>query len=589
MLGLGARLTWRASPLITLGLFGLLGAEAALRPLQLALTRTVIDRIVAGDELLVAALVTGLALAGSQVVGPLASLAQSLAGDRLTAYVGEQIIDAANRWSGLARFEDPDFQNDLHRARNRAATGSLDLILYGSRAVLGVLTALSLVVVVAALHPLVPLALILASVPGLASSYEFNNRTGSLIYTQTSEARRLQYSRDVLLTPEPAKDVRLFWLGPFFRHRYDDAFDATALELGRLRRRLTPRVVAYTGLGVGATVAVYLLVVSRVGEGRATVGDVVLYGGAASMLHARLMSLGFDIGFLPNVLTFLPSLFRVLEASPDLPVAANPTSTPHPLRDGVVFEDVSFTYPGRGRPALDGVSLHIRAGECVALVGHNGAGKTTLVKLILRLYDPTGGRILLDGVDLRDLDPAELRRHQSVIFQDFVRFELTAGENIGLGDLTNLGDDASLIAVADRAGAGPLLLALPEGLGTPVGRQFGGRDLSEGEWQKLALARALIRDSDVLVLDEPTSALDMRTEYDLYCRFREVTAGRTTVLISHRLSTARMADRIIFLAGGRVEEEGTHEGLLAAGGGYARLFRLQASQHLGGEDIGTVP
>ncbi|HVL06107.1 MAG TPA: ATP-binding cassette domain-containing protein [Acidimicrobiales bacterium] len=246
-----------------------------------------------------------------------------------------------------------------------------------------------------------------------------------------------------------------------------------------------------------------------------------------------------------------------------------------------MFEEVSFTYPGRNAPALDGVTLRIGAGECVALVGHNGAGKTTLIKLLLRLYDPTAGRIVLDGTDLRLFDPSELRRRVSVIFQDFVRYELTAGENIGLGDLEALGDENRLLQAAARAGAASLVAALPEGLDTALGRQFGGRELSEGEWQKLALARSLVRDADLLVLDEPTAALDVETEYDLYCRFREITAGRTTVLISHRLSTVRMADRIVFLSGGRVQEEGTHDELLAAEGSYARLFQLQASQHLG--------
>jgi ATP-binding cassette, subfamily B, bacterial len=332
---------------------------------------------------------------------------------------------------------------------------------------------------------------------------------------------------------------------------------------------------------MGVTVAVFLYVVRRVAAGQGSVGDVVLYGGAAAILQSRLGSLGFDVGFLPSVLPFVPSLMRVMDAEPDLPVPEEPVPTPRPLVRGITFEAVSFTYPGRDVPALDGVTLRIAAGECVALVGHNGAGKTTLIKLLLRLYDPTEGRILLEGTDLRRFDPSELRSRMSVIFQDFVRYELTAGENIGLGDLEALRDESRLLEAAARAGAASLVARLPEGLQTILGRQFGGRELSEGEWQKLALARALARNADLLVLDEPTAALDVETEYDLYCGFREITSGRTTVLISHRLSTVRMADRIVFLSGGRVQEEGTHDELLAAEGSYARLFRLQASQHLG--------
>jgi ATP-binding cassette subfamily B protein len=395
----------------------------------------------------------------------------------------------------------------------------------------------------------------------------------------------------VLFRPEPAKDVRLFGLGPTFRRHYDDAFDATTGDLQLLRRRLTPTMVGTAVLGVAATVAVYVLVVRRVSQGGATVGDVVLYGGAASLLHARLVSIGFDLGFLPNVLAFLPSLRRVLDAAPDLELAQDPVEPPAPLHDGVVFEDVSFTYPGRTEPALENVSFRINAGKCVALVGHNGAGKTTLVKLLLRLYDPSAGRILLDGVDLREMDPVVLRRRLGVIFQDFVRFDLTAGENIALGAATSMTGASveDLLDAARRAGAAPLVSSLPDGLDTPLGRQFGGRELSEGEWQKLALSRALLRDADLLVLDEPTAALDVQTEYDLYCSFREITEGRTTMLVSHRLSTVRMADHIVFLSGARVCEQGSHDELLAADGHYARMFRLQADQHLGtGPDTDDV-
>lgn len=577
----GIRLAWKASPAATAAIIALLALEAALRPLELHLSRLVVDRVVSGQPLLGAALLAATTLATGQLLRPLSSLAQSLAGDRLTGYVGERLILAANRWTGLARFEDPSFQDDLHRARNRAGTGSIDLVVYGSRAGLHLFEAAGLALLLLALHPLAPLVIVAAALPSVATSYEFNNRVGSHIYSQTPEARRLEYSRGVLLTPEAAKDVRLFGLGHFFRSRYDTAFEATTGEAQRLRQGLAPRVVAANLLSVGVTVAVFLFVVRRVAAGNGGPGDVVLYGGAAALLQSRLGSLGFEVGLLPSVLPFVPALLRVIEAGPDLPVPEKPAPVPQPIVDGIIFDGVSFTYPGRDAPALDGVSLHISPGECVALVGHNGAGKTTLVKLLLRLYDPNEGRIVLDGTNLRLFDPSQLRRHMSVIFQDFVRFELTAGENIGLGDVEALGDENRHLEAAARAGAASLVASLPEGLETQLGRQFGGRELSEGEWQKLALARALHRDADLLVLDEPTAALDVETEYDLYCRFREITSGRTTVLISHRLSTVRMADRIVFLSGGQVQEVGTHEELLAAEGSYARLFRLQAAQHLG--------
>jgi ATP-binding cassette, subfamily B, bacterial len=297
------------------------------------------------------------------------------------------------------------------------------------------------------------------------------------------------------------------------------------------------------------------------------------------MLQARLLVLGFDFAFLPMVFGFLPSLFRILEAPPDLPVARQPAPVPRPIHAGIVFQGVSFTYPGNTRPVLREVSFSLAPAESLALVGHNGAGKTTIVKLLLRLYDPTAGRILLDGVDLREFDPTDLRREMAVIFQDFARYELTAGENIAMGQLDALDNHDRLLAAARQAGADDLVMGLPAGLGTLLGREFGGRDLSGGEWQKLALARALVRGGQLLVLDEPTAALDVQTEHDVYTRFHDLTRDRMTVLISHRFSTVRMADRILYLADGRIQEEGSHQELLGANKEYARLYRLQAAQY----------
>ncbi|MBI3973624.1 MAG: ATP-binding cassette domain-containing protein [Chloroflexi bacterium] len=405
-------------------------------------------------------------------------------------------------------------------------------------------------------------------------------RTGSHLYFQTPEARRLEYSRDVTLEPEPATDMRLYSLGPFFREQHGAVFDRTTRALDRLRRRMMTRMAAANALAAAAAGAVYVYLAWVIVNGQRPVGDLLLYGGAASLLQTHLTGLGASIGEnFPVNLDFLPSLFRVLDAPPDLPLPVHPRPAPRPMRQGIVFEGVAFAYPNETKnerrttkessqvgprkpssfvvrpssvPVLRDVSFTIRPGECVALVGHNGAGKTTIVKLLLRLYDPTAGRILLDGVDLREHDLDDLRRQMAVIFQDFVRYELTAGENIGLGQVEALYDRARLLGAAAKAGALELVQQLPQGLETPLGRELGGRELSGGEWQKLALARAFVRDCQVLVLDEPTAALDVQTEYDVYSRFHDLTRDRTTLLISHRFSTVRMADRILVLEGGRV-------------------------------------
>ena len=597
--GLALRLAWRAGPRLVVGIVALMAIQALLRPLQLLLSRAVIDRaaldlglagrpdyLAAQLPLLSWIILAAAVLALGQLLQAAAAGCQDLAADRLTGSIGEQLIRAANRWPGLARFEDPAFADDLERARSQAALGGLTLLLFGGRLVTVLVTVVGVAALLAALQPLVPVLLLLASLPQMARQWEYHRRTTSHLYAETPQLRRLQYYRSVLLTPEAAKDVRLYALGRFFRRRYDQVFAHSLGPLNQLRRLLVLQVALASVLGAVAVGGVYLSVVWAIGRGARPVGDLALYGGAATLLYGSLLNLAAESGSVAQQFAFLPSLFRVLEAPPDLPVVATPLPAPRPIRTGITFERVAFTYPGRAEPVLVDVSFRLTPGECLALVGPNGAGKSTLVKLLLRLYDPTAGRILLDGVDLREYDLDDLRREVGVVFQDFVRYELTAGENIGAGCVEALPDAARLTAAAVRAGAGPLLQSLPQGLATPLGRQFGGRDISGGEWQKLALARAYLRDAQLLVLDEPTAAQDVVTEHDLYTRFHALTRGSMTFLISHRFSTVRMADRILYLADGTVREEGSHDELMARAGEYARLYRLQAASY---QDDAAIP
>ena len=593
---LALRLVWDASPRLLVALLVLLAVQAMLTPVQLAVSSRAVDAV-AGQ--LGAGHVSGhlsgatgampvwgwigllaAVLALGQLIQPFSQTFQSLVGDRLVGHVTGELIRATNRWQGMSRFEDPAYADDLERAGGHAARSGLEIVWYGARAVLELCTAAGLCVVLAGLHPAVPVLVVAASLPVVLRTYEFQMNVGSKIYAQTPETWRLMYCRNVMVGPEAAKDIRLYGLGRFFRRRYDDIFDRTARDLIRARWRMTWPMSLSAVVAAAASGAVFVLAAWQITAGRGTLGDLVMYGGAAAALQATLLSLGFEIGFLPMVFAFLPSLARILSAPPDLPTPSNPLPAPRPIRDGIVFEDVRFTYPGTRTTVLDGVDLRLRAGESLALVGPNGSGKTTIVKLLLRLYDPTDGRILLDGRDLRDYDLDDLRREMGVLFQDFVHYEFTAADNIGFGRVDRRDDRDLLASAAQRAGAAALVASLPDGLDTQLGAQFGGRELSGGEWQKLALARAFARDSQLLVLDEPTAALDPRAEYDIFERFAALTRGRMTVLVSHRFSTVRMADRIVVLSGGRVIEDGSHEQLMAADGEYTRLYTIQASQYL---------
>ncbi|HEX2035626.1 MAG TPA: ATP-binding cassette domain-containing protein, partial [Chloroflexota bacterium] len=457
---LGLRLAWQASPRLAAGILLLLALEALLSPLGLVTSRLMVDRaaidlgVARAQDNLVMLLplpgwvaLAGVALVIGQLIREVMLAFQVMAGERLAVNAGAALIRAINRWPGMTRFEDPEFAADLERAR-QIPQGSLNLLVGGGRVALAIFRIAGLALALLTLHPLVPGIIILATIPFLPRLWEAQALLGGHRARVTTTLLHQRYIRNQVVHPEPGKDVRLYGLGPFFRRRYDGMYATMAAEMDRVRRRVVLRQTPAMALSLVAVGAVYLYVVWLVATGQRTLGDLALYGGAATMLQFTLLGLSLTLARLPNELAFLPSYFRIVDAPPDLPLPPRGLPAPRSLRHGITFEGVMFAYSGRPQPVLRDLSLHLAPGECVALVGANGAGKTTIIKLLLRLYDPSAGRILLDGVDLRAYDLDALRREVSVVFQDFVRYELTAGENVAVGDLAALGDPARLLAAA---------------------------------------------------------------------------------------------------------------------------------------------
>lgn len=479
----------------------------------------------------------------------------------------------------LASFEDPIFYDKLERARLQANHRVGMLSALGSLVQQSV-TLLSLSISVMWFSPLLFALLVLTVVPAFLGESHFAFLGYSLAYSLTPLRRELDYIRDLGTKKEGAKELKVFGLGAFLRDRFSNINDEV---IERNRKLATRRLRAGALLSLVGSLgyyAAYAIVVLQTVSGKLSIGDLTFLAGALAGCSTQIQMVFSTFTSIADQALFLSDLLEFFATEPAIRNNAQPLIAPRKIADGFDFQDVSFTYPGTRRTVLHDFNFRIHAGERIAVVGENGQGKTTLVKLISRLYDPTAGRILLDGVDLRDYDVDGLHSKIGVIFQDFMRYDLTARENIAMGRIELLEDERGILHAARKSGASKLLDRLPHGLDQILGRRFeGGVDLSGGEWQKIAIARAYMRDADILILDEPTAALDAKAEYEVFSRFAELTEGRIAILISHRFSTVRMSDRIVVLEAGAIREEGSHSQLMARGGKYAGMFELQASSY----------
>jgi len=538
----------------------------------------------AGQEVRQALLLIAGAVFLSQLVGPLQQAVLFGLQRRFEAYLSRRLMTATVALPGLAYFEDPEFRDELAVA-HWIGFGPVHTLQFMVQVFQQGAQLVAMAAVAATYAGWVPVVVLLSALPGGVASWRFESITGLARWRRSEDTRRAEYYRNLAVTREPGKELRIFSLPAWARARQARHWLAGVQEMLALRRTGLQWVLGLHVVAVAGVAVAYVVMLRSTIDGRTAVGTFTAASIAAVGLSTSVVAMLREASRARRSSFYMPSAMRVLDlatADPRLDLSGATPARP-PTRSGIRFEGVSFTYPGTDRLILDRLDLDITAGTSVALVGENGAGKTTLIKLLCRFYDPDDGRITVDGVDIREFDLDDYRSRLAVIFQDFVHYNLPARDNVGFGAMERAGDESALREAAARVGILEQIEALPEGWDTTLAREFGGVDLSGGEWQRVALARAMMaqvgRDADLLVLDEPTASLDVRIENELYGHFAELSQGKTTLLVSHRFSTVRMAGRIVLLAGGRVVEDGSHEQLIAAGGRYAELYEVQASHY----------
>jgi ATP-binding cassette subfamily B protein len=578
------RMVWETSPPLVVASTVFRLFRALLPLAMLWVSKLIIDGVVAwitrrsgnlaGIWKLVA-LELALAIA-SDVLGRANILCDSLLGDRFTNRVSVRLMEHASRLD-LASFEDPVFYDKLDRAR-RQTTGRMGLLAALLNIGQDAVTLASLSTGLIVFSPWLMVLLAAAVIPSFLGETHFTSLAYSVLYKRTPERRKLDYLRLLGASSQSAKEVKIFGLGSYLSKHYDEVSTDIFKENKAIAMRRAVMGSALNVASTGGYYGAYVVVLARTLAGAVSLGSFTFLTGAFNRSRAYIEKILSGFNDISEQAVFLKDLFEFFAMQPTIGAAPNAIPAPRPIRQGFEFRNVAFAYTGSDRMVVQNINFFLHPNEKLALIGENGAGKTTLVKLLARLYDPTEGQILLDGIDLREYDVEDLRREIGVIFQDYMRYDLLVRENIGFGKVESLNNRPLVESAAVKSLAKSVIDRLPNGYDQMVGRRFeGGVDLSGGEWQKFALARAYMRDAQLLILDEPTATLDARAEYEVFQRFSELTRARMAVLISHRFSTVRMADRILVLADGSIREQGTHEQLLSLGGRYAELFELQAA------------
>jgi|APFre7841882654_1041346.scaffolds.fasta_scaffold08767_4 ATP-binding cassette, subfamily B, bacterial len=581
-------LVWHSAPIWTIASLVLTVLQGLLPLVSLYLMKLIIDTIASdqslGKEGSFNRLVLLVSLAGAVALfSILIRNASSLVTEVQSFLVSDYVQDILHSKSvdvDLEYYESPSYYDTLHRAQQEAPTRPIHIIGGLTQLLQSGISMVSMFILLISLSWAVAAALIIASIPVAVVRLIYSNKFYRWRMACTINERKAWYLHWLLTDQSCAKEVRIFNLGQIFRDKYRSI----------RRQLLDERINLNLGRSVADTIAqaiglvalfASLFFIATLGlVGSITVGDIVMYFGAVQQAQGSFSSVLSALAGLYEDSLFLTYLYDFLEIQPKVKEPILPSEMPKPMRTGISFQGVSFCYPDAHLYALKDVNLSIKPGQTIALVGENGSGKTTLVKLLCRLYDPQKGSIMIDGIDLKNLRVPDLRREISVIFQDYFKYNMTAAENIWLGSAETPLDQAQVMAAAKASGAAEFIGRLEDGYQTVLGKWFDdGTDLSIGEWQKVALARAFMRDSQIIILDEPTSSLDPKAEAKVFSKLKELLIGKTTIIISHRLSTVKLADLIIFMKDGCVTEMGTHAELMALGGDFADLFEIQASKY----------
>jgi ATP-binding cassette subfamily B protein len=580
----GLALAWAASPqaLIRYSVLGMI--SAAMPPIAVYLGAVLVNRIAEArlqaltwPDML--PIIAGLWISTGvqRAIGAYMGYGRNLFVRRVQLEAERRLLEQASKVD-LGHFDNSDWHDRLARAKRDVSWRPGDL----TWSVLGlsgnIVTIVLMAGLLASLHWVLVVLALAAALLSLALERRVTARLYEFFYKETPEEREREYLGDLLVQPRNTKEIRAYVLADYLLGRHRERSE----ELYRLREQMYrsgTRISMITGLVTGTALALAYLFVAMQGiAGAIDPGGVVLVIGAFTSVSGTLGNISSTFVAVDQHTTFLEDYFSFLSIDRLLPVKTPAREVPVSLEAGIEFDDVTFTYPGGAEPAVENLNLHIRGGELIALVGENGAGKSTLVKLLLRFYDPSSGAVRVGGADLRELDPEALRSRIGVLFQDYASYELSVRENVQMGRPGRIADDSRVLAALQDARSDWLLTKMPKGLDAKVGRLFeGGHDLSGGEWQRLALARIMYRDADIWILDEPTSSLDPEAEAAIFAELKAILKGRIGIVISHRFSTVRIADRIAVIADGRIAELGSHEELLRANGRYAQLFELQAA------------